>query len=97
MWKFKSFTEIEIEFASTLYLGLLSDHRNARARVCVCLCVDGLGGQLGRYTNWMLNRPAVENHKCVALAFESSWQWTDENCDFAYPFVCETGLVFHLL
>ena len=59
--------------------------------------VDGLGQQLGRYANWMSNKPAVENNDCVALASESRWQWTDENCDFAFPFVCETGRVFHLL
>jgi len=61
------------------------------------VCVDGLGEQLGRYVNWMSNKPAVENNECVAIASDSSWQWTDENCDMAYPFVCESGLVSHAL
>jgi len=56
-----------------------------------------LGQKLGRYTNWMSSKPAIENNMCAALALhQSSWQWTDENCNVAHHSICETGLVFHI-
>ena len=63
-------------------------------RVRVCLNV--IGRQMGTYTNWASNEPATETNLCVALAKEKFWNWSDEDCNSPYPFICETGLVCHL-
>ena len=62
-----------------------------------CNACDVLGRQLGRYTNWISNRPVSDANMCVALASQSSWQWAEEHCNSRYPYICETGLVSHLL
>ena len=59
--------------------------------------LDVVGSQLGAYTNWAPNRPSAETNMCVALASQYSWKWTDDNCEIANIFICETGLVCHLL
>ena len=51
---------------------------------------------LDRYINWIAGRPTIETNRCVALASEHSWKWTEDNCDSVYPYVCEAGLVSHL-
>ena len=55
-----------------------------------------LGHALRGYSNWMSNSPSNETSMCVALASRFSWQWAEENCNAAYPYICETGLVSHL-
>lgn len=44
---------------------------------------------LDRYINWIAGRPTIEINRCVALASEHSWKWTEDNCDSVYPYVCE--------
>ncbi|XP_058614460.1 C-type mannose receptor 2-like isoform X2 [Onychostoma macrolepis] len=39
------------------------------------------------YSNWMTGQPDNAG-SCTVVSFSDSGKWTDENCDYRFPFIC---------
>uniref|UniRef100_A0A8C1AEP8 C-type lectin domain-containing protein n=1 Tax=Cyprinus carpio carpio TaxID=630221 RepID=A0A8C1AEP8_CYPCA len=46
------------------------------------------------FSNWRTGQPdnAGNSEYCTAVSFSDSGNWTDENCNFALPFICYSAL-----
>uniref|UniRef100_A0A8C2CJ52 C-type lectin domain-containing protein n=1 Tax=Cyprinus carpio TaxID=7962 RepID=A0A8C2CJ52_CYPCA len=46
------------------------------------------------FSNWRTGQPdnAGNSEYCTAVSFSDSGNWTDENCNFALPFICYSGV-----
>nr|XP_021324716.1 C-type mannose receptor 2 isoform X2 [Danio rerio] len=43
------------------------------------------------FSYWSSWQPNIAG-SCTVVSFSDSWKWADENCNYAFPFICYSGL-----